>query len=74
MLFVFAPIHIIMIGPKATFGSEFKTVKYGSNIFDMILKLYRIIDISKDKNVVIVNDINVSFVVIKIWNIRLLFV
>ena len=44
MLFVFAPIHIIMIGPKATFGSEFKTVKYGSNIFDMILKLYRIID------------------------------
>ena len=43
MLFVFAPIHIIMIGPKATFGSEFKMVKYGSNIFDMILKFLKMV-------------------------------
>ena len=30
--FVLAPTQIIMMGPSATFGREFKTVKKGSNI------------------------------------------
>ena len=63
---VLAPIHIIIIGPNATLGSEFNTVKYGSHIFDKVLKLYNIIEIIKDKIVVIINDINVSLVVTQI--------
>ena len=39
MDFAFAPIQMIISGPKETFGREFKTVKYGSktlamNLFD----------------------------------------
>src|SRR5690554_3355875 len=31
---IVGPRATIKIGPKATFGIEFKTTKYGSNIFD----------------------------------------
>lgn len=37
--FVFAPIQMIISGPSDIFGSEFRTVKYGSSIFDRVLLL-----------------------------------
>ena len=35
--FIFAPDHIMINGPKDTFGNEFIIVRYGSIIFDMFL-------------------------------------
>ena len=43
--FIFAPIHIIISGPNDILGREFKTVRYGSNIFAIVLLLHKIVAI-----------------------------
>lgn len=40
MAFAFAPTHMIMIGPNATFGKEFSMVKKGSITFARNFQLY----------------------------------
>ena len=64
--FILAPIHIINIGPRATFGKLFKIVKYGSNTFfkksfhHNILAITILIIIDKKKlNIVSYNVINI---------------
>ena len=61
-----APNQIIINGPKATLGSEFNTVRYGSIILDSLLKYHRIVDIIIPKIVEIIKLINISNVVIPI--------
>ena len=51
--FVLAPTQIIINGPRATLGSEFKIVRYGSTIFEMILLLQSTIAVIKPITVAI---------------------
>ena len=49
--FIFAPIHIIIIGPSATLGKLFKIVKYGSIILDNKLFHHSILAITIPVNI-----------------------
>ena len=44
--FIPEPNHIKIIGPKATLGRAFNTIRYGSNIFDIVSDHHKIIAIN----------------------------
>ena len=58
--FVVAPTQIMISGPRATLGNEFKIVKYGSKTSDMNLFHQRTDAIKKPKSDAIKKLINVS--------------
>jgi len=49
------PTHIIMIGPRATFGRLFNTTKNGSKTLDKNLESHKIIAIQKPRAVPPIN-------------------
>ena len=72
IVFMFAPVIMIRIGPNATFGREFNTVRQGSNTFDKNGLYHNIIancipNIDPNMKLVIV-----SYVVINMWLNKLL--
>lgn len=60
ILLVLAPTIIIIIGPNATLGSEFKQVKNGSITLYKLLYKYNKIDKIILINKPIIKDINIS--------------
>ena len=73
MDFAFAPIQMIISGPKETFGREFKTVKYGSktlamNLFDQSILAINIPIILDNEKLIIV-----SYSVTNMCDVRSLF-
>ena len=64
---ILAPAHIIISGPKATFGSEFRIVKYG--FITLAIKLFHQRIMATDND--IIDDIRkliiTSYIVIKTW-------
>ena len=67
-----APHRIIIMGPKATFGRLFKTIKYGSNTLYKNLLYQRIIANKVPMIVAKEKLIMVSYMVIHIWLNKLL--
>ena len=65
--FWLAPVHIIIMGPSATLGSEFNIVRNGSRISAINLFRYMIILITKAIIVPIKNATNTSLKVTNIW-------
>lgn len=61
--FLLVPTHIIISGPRATFGRELIIVKYGSIILASVLFHQRIVAINIPKADAIKKLINVSYVV-----------
>ena len=68
---IFAPNHIIIIGPNATLGKLFKIVKYGSIISAILFFHHKIDAINSPKKVPNEKLIIVSYTVIKICLKRL---
>ena len=62
-----APIQIIKIGPKATFGREFIKVKNGSTTLAINLNEYNIIATIRPKTIPKLKEIIVSINVVNIW-------
>ena len=59
--FVFAPTQMIKSGPSDTFGKEFRTVKYGSNILAIFLLAQKMLAIKIPKVLAVVKLIIVSY-------------
>ncbi len=68
---LFAPTHIIMMGPRATFGKEFNIVKNGSNVSAKNLFKYMSIEIIKAIKIPNENDTNISVSVTPMWTANL---
>ena len=71
ILFLPAPNNIMNSGPNAILGIEFKMVKNGSSILNIILNWYKKIAIKRLKVILNTKAVNVSFNVTKIWLNRL---
>ena len=65
--FTLAPTQIIMSGPRATFGNEFKTVKYGSTILERIECRQRRVAMTSPKTEAIIKLRKTSYKVIPMW-------
>lgn len=81
MIEIIAPIAIIdvypgpsatmIMGPSATFGSEFKITKYGSATFEIIGDHHKIAAITVPRRVPNINPSTVSNNVTAVWESRL---
>ena len=64
---VFAPTHMIMIGPRATLGRELSIVRKGSRTSLKNLFKYKIILIKNAISMPPVNEMMISFKVTPMW-------
>ena len=62
---------MIIIGPKATLGSEFIIVRNGSTILANILNSYKIIAMINPNEIPSINAIIVSYMVVKMCENKL---
>ena len=62
-----APNHTMMIGPRAIFGREFNTTKYGSKTLLRKSLYHKINATAKPINVAMLKPIRVSLSVIFAW-------